>query len=148
MFTTATAILLGSASLTHAVSPKDVLKDEDNTKTFENGVTIRKGTVAATYANAKLFEAMAQGGAGELQDLRSEQAALVPALDQVGFYAFYGAEKMLDPDPTREGRAWIALLYYALNPELVTPEIAQKIEVLKKNSSKLLASEIGILFSE
>ncbi len=148
MMTTVTAILLGSTNLSVAVGPSDVLPDNEDVKIFANGVKIRKGTIGATFANAKIFEAMSKEGCTQqdLEKLRSEQISFIPALEQIGLFAFFGAEDMLSSGAEREGTAWIALLYFSLNPDQLTPIAVQKIADLEKNSSELLCSEIKTLF--
>ncbi len=148
MMTTVTAVLLGSANLISAVGPADVLPDNEDVKVFANGVKIRKGTIGATFVNAKIFEGMSEGGYTEkdLETLRSEQISFIPALEQIGLFAFFGAEDMLSAGPGREGTAWIALLYFSINPDKLTTRAAQKIADLERNSSALLSSEIKILF--
>jgi len=65
-----------------AVSPADVLADDVNSATL-NGTEVRKGSVAAFVANAKLFESMAQTDPS-YSEVEAQLRALAPALRAVG----------------------------------------------------------------
>lgn len=64
--------------------PEDVLPDSANTATF-HGVNIRKGSVAAFLANAKLLRDPAATEA-ECAVARSDIESLLPALRALGLF--------------------------------------------------------------
>lgn len=65
-----------------AIRPEDVLSDAENSATVD-GVTVRKGTVAAFIANAKLLETTPQSDP-RYADIESELRNLVPGVRAVG----------------------------------------------------------------
>jgi hypothetical protein len=65
-----------------AVRPEDVLADEVNSTTL-NGTEVRKGSVAAFIANAKILESLAPTDPG-YSAVEAQLRALVPALRAVG----------------------------------------------------------------
>jgi len=65
-----------------AVRPEDVLSDADNSTTVD-GVSVRKGTVAAFIANAKLLETTPESDPRRAA-IESELRNLAPAVCAVG----------------------------------------------------------------
>jgi hypothetical protein len=68
----------------HGVRPEDVLPDEFNTADFD-GTTVRKGSVGAFLANARLLRDV--GSSPTARDAaRTQIIALVPALKALGVF--------------------------------------------------------------
>ncbi|WP_285030362.1 hypothetical protein [Mycolicibacterium sp. lyk4-40-TYG-92] len=65
-----------------AISPADVLADDVNSATL-NGTTVRKGSVAAFIANAKLFESLAPTDPS-YSEVEAQLRELASALQAVG----------------------------------------------------------------
>jgi len=65
-----------------AVRPEDVLADEVNSATL-NGTEVRKGSVAAFIANAKILESLAPTEP-LYSEVEAQLRALVPAVRAVG----------------------------------------------------------------
>ncbi|CPV47720.1 hypothetical protein [Mycobacteroides abscessus] len=65
-----------------AIRPEDVLSDSDNSTTVD-GVTVRKGTIAAFIANAKLLETIAQSDPRHAA-IERELRKLAPAVRAIG----------------------------------------------------------------
>jgi hypothetical protein len=76
-----------SAPTTHGITPQDVLPDGLDSANM-NGTTVRKGSVGAFVANARMLHdtnlsAAARDGA------RAQIVALVPALEALGIFDFF-----------------------------------------------------------
>lgn len=137
----AATILLASTASLSAVQPKDILGDNKDTTTYADGVIIRKGSFAATLANAKAFEALkGKIDVEALEEIRRDQLELITPLEHVGMFAFIEPEEMLCPD--KEGRSWLALLYYTVYPDRITSKFLYKLEELQGSASPLLTHEI------
>ena len=67
---------------TRAVRPEDVLNDDQNETTL-GGVDVRKGTVAAFVANARLLETVSPTDA-DYEEIRQQLRALAPAVRAAG----------------------------------------------------------------
>lgn len=67
-----------------AVSAEDVLPDDQNAATV-NGMAVRKGSVAAFIANAKLFESLAPSDPDYLA-VQAQLRSLTPAVRAVGVF--------------------------------------------------------------
>ena len=67
-----------------ATTPQDVLPDGAEGTEFQ-GRYVRKGTIAAFIANAKLVESLPEG-TPEHEDAAAQLRALKPALDAVGLF--------------------------------------------------------------
>jgi hypothetical protein len=65
-----------------AIRPEDVLADEVNSTTL-NGAEVRKGTVAAFIANAKILESLAPTDP-HYGEVEAQLRELVPAVRAVG----------------------------------------------------------------
>jgi uncharacterized protein len=71
----------------HGVRPEDVLPDELNSAEL-NGTTVRKGSVGAFLANARILRDA--GSSLEARDAaRAQIVALVPALRALGVFDFF-----------------------------------------------------------
>ena len=134
------------SNLTFAVSPQDILADDQNSKTYADGVVIRKGTIAATFANTKAFDEVKGGNQlEELEKMRSDQLSLIPGLEHVGFFEFFSPVEMLSMDRNKEGRIWIAMLYFSLHPKQVTPQVRTLLEEIRCGASPQLKEELANL---
>ena len=67
-----------------ATTPQDVLPDGAEGTEF-HGEYVRKGTIAAFIANAKLLQAV-PAGTPEYEDAATQLRTLKPALDAVGLF--------------------------------------------------------------
>jgi hypothetical protein len=67
-----------------ATTPQDVLPDGVEGTDF-GGEYVRKGTIAAFIANARLLESLPKG-TPEYEDTATQLRALKPALDAVGLF--------------------------------------------------------------
>jgi hypothetical protein len=141
IMTTAAFILF--SNLTFAISPEEVLADEQNAKTYADGVVIRKGTIGATLANAKAFDAITSRE--ELKKMHEDQISLIPALEHVGFFDFVKPIELLSMDHREEGRIWIAMLYFSLHPNQITPEVRSLLEEIRCGASAWLKEEMANL---
>ncbi|MBS0652227.1 MAG: hypothetical protein JSR39_01730 [Verrucomicrobia bacterium] len=140
------AAFIGATSQALAVSPSDVLSDSQNEAQLR-GVTVRKGTIAATMLNARAFvEIQKIADPAEkkmaLDALRAEQNALIEGLNVVGLFEFFSPVEWLHQADQNAGRAWIALLYLQRFPEAISEEVKYELEAIAKIASNELLEEI------
>ncbi|MBS0606639.1 MAG: hypothetical protein KF898_06320 [Parachlamydiales bacterium] len=137
----------GAAASAFAVSPADVLSESQN-ETQLKGISVRKGTIAATMLNAKAFDEIQKiSDPAErkmaLEALRREQGALIEGLDAVGLFEFFTPIEWLKKDGQNEGRAWIALLYLQRFPGAISEEVKGELRILAESASNELLIEIA-----
>lgn len=74
---------------TRHVRPEDMLPDDRDTATFD-GITVRKGTIAAFIENARAWLDPATGD-DDRADLASELVAMAPSLRALGVFDIFDA---------------------------------------------------------
>lgn len=147
IFINALFAVAGSATAAFAVSPADVLSESQNEAQLK-GISVRKGTIAATMLNAKAFDEIqkifdpAERNMA-LEALRTEQGALIESLDAVGLFEFFTPIEWLKKDGQNEGRAWIALLYLQRFPRAISEEVKGELRILAESASNELLVEIA-----
>lgn len=76
-----------STPTTHGITPQDVLPDALDSADIK-GTTVRKGSVGAFLANARLLRDATSSPAAR-EGARAQIAALVPALEALGIFDFF-----------------------------------------------------------
>lgn len=122
IFITIAALIVSTVVHINAIQPKDILPDHQNERTFADGTTIRKGTVAATFQNARDFDKLRKVPLSDekkilLSKLLADQRALMSGLHNLGFFNFFSPSECLQRTSDEEGRILIAVLYLEKYPE-------------------------------
>lgn len=128
------------------VKADDILGDSDSGFT-KDGIYARKGSVAATIANAVAFEELKKENSEKQETMANElwndQKDLCPALRLAGLLDFFPIEEWL-ADTRNEGRIFVSLVILEQFPEL-KEKCAEKVLQLRSTASPLLIKQIDRL---
>lgn len=139
------ALLMSLTSAAEAVTSKQVFSGSSDWVTL-NGIPVRKGTINATMINIleldKLFSQ--SGSEAEIKNTIEDQKIISQGLHATGFFDMQPTPIFLK-DPTLQGRIMIAVLMLQVVPELVTPNIRNRLIELNKTAHPLLKAEINVV---
>lgn len=124
------------------VKASDILSDSENTVDLQ-GVTARKGSVAATMVNAWAFHQLAQQPADhaqweQVEAFNQDQRELIPTLWGLRLLEFFPVEEWINATPGNEGRTWVAMLYFEKYPQELTKQREDLLRAALSRGSELL----------
>lgn len=141
------SFVLASSSV-NTVMPQDLLQDGVDGKTFDSGLYVRKGTVAAALTNAFLFDQLiteqdSEEKSTKIASVIIDLKSLVSGLDALKMFELFSPDEWIKWVPGKEGRILIGLLYLQENPESSNAKIIAALRSDYKSASAVLQKEVS-----
>lgn len=136
------ALLMTSISSLRAITPEQILKDGQDSSS-QNGVVTRKGSIKALIDNVlELNTFLSKNGSSkeakvDIEDLRES----ILGLKSLNVFDVFSVNDWLRNDD-RPGQLMVGVLLLQQFPEMMTPEIKDRLSCLSKKVHPLLKNEI------
>jgi len=150
-FVAGISCLSGSLS---AILPEEILPDQDNGRILPDGQFVRKGTVAATYANAREYNQLKSREEElevreKIEKIIRDLNTLMPSIHSLGLLEFFSVEEWLLADHDKEGRLLVAAIYLQVYPQYANDKCIEKLKTLfEEDSSHCLKEQILLSFDK